>query len=321
MKVAFAGTSEFAVPILKTITSQTNWDVALVISEPAKASGRKNQLIASPISKLAQELNLNLLTPVSIKDIKEDILKSNLDILVVVSYGQILPKDIICLPKYKTVNIHPSLLPRLRGASPIQTALAQGLTETGVSLMLIDGKVDHGPIISQEVFLIDQSENYLTLEFKLAQIGASMFVRDLPKYVSGELQPQPQDDSQATFTKMLKKEDGLVDWSKSADDIYNQWRAYLNWPGVYTFFKDKSGRTIRLKLIEVELQSADQSIYATSDVAYRVGKVFTDESKNLYIACRKDAIKLIRVQVENSKVLTASEFLNGHGYVVSQKLE
>ena len=173
--------------------------------EPAKPAGRKNQLIDSPVSKLAKELNLNLTTPISIEDISSEIKNINPDVMIVISYGQLLPLEVLEIPKFKTINIHPSLLPRLRGPSPIQNALAQGLTETGVSLMVIDEKMDHGPVISQEVFLIDQSENYLTLEFQLAQIGASMLIRDLPKYVSGEIKPQEQNHTEATFTKLIKK--------------------------------------------------------------------------------------------------------------------
>ncbi|MEK7629456.1 MAG: methionyl-tRNA formyltransferase [Patescibacteria group bacterium] len=315
MKIIFAGTSEFAVPILKAITSQTDWDISLVISEPAKPAGRKNQLIDSPVSKLAKELNLNLTTPISIEDISSEIKNINPDVMIVISYGQLLPLEVLEIPKFKTINIHPSLLPRLRGPSPIQNALAQGLTETGVSLMVIDEKMDHGPVISQEVFLIDQSENYLTLEFQLAQIGASMLIRDLPKYVSGEIKPQEQNHTEATFTKLIKKEDGLVDYQKmSAEEVYNLWRAYINWPSVYTFFKNKSGQNIRLKLIELEKCQ-------TSEVGQKLsGEVFTDESKNLYIACNDGAIKLIRVQPEGSKILNAQDFLNGHKEIVGQKL-
>ncbi len=313
MKIVFTGTSEFAVPILKAIKSQTDWDVALVISEPAKPSGRKNQSSVSPVAQTAKELNLKLATPVSIADIKSDITALKPDVMIVVAYGQILPREVLEIPKFKTINIHPSLLPKLRGASPIQTTLMQGLTETGVSLMVIDEKVDHGPIISQEVFLIDQSENYLTLEFRLSHIGASMLVRDLPKYISGKLKSQEQNHAEATFTKLIKKDDGLIDWSKSPQDIYNQWRAYLKWPGVYTFFKDKSGANMRLKLIQIEK-------CVISDIAHRSGEVFTDESKNLCIACHEGTIKLIRVQPENSKTLTAGEFLNGYTYIVGQNL-
>lgn len=338
MKIVFCGTSEFAVPILKVIKKQTDWDVALIVSEPAKPAGRKNQLAHSPVAQAAQELNLNLITPKSIKDAGGGIKNTNPDIMIVVAYGQILPKNIFDLPKYRTVNVHPSLLPKLRGPSPIQTALAQGLTETGVSLMLIDEKLDHGPIISQESFLVGESENYTTLEYQLAQIGASMIVRDLPQYVSGELKPKPQDDAQATHTKLIKKEDGRIDWQKmSAENIHNLWRAYIKWPGIFIFFKNKNGQSVRLKLIEIDPvrsrhakgtattasgQSASNGVEKcpTPGVGHNTGEIFGDSSKNIYIACRQGALKIIRLQPENSKILTAREFLNGYGYLIGLTL-
>ena len=181
--------------------------------------------------------------------------------------------------------------------------------------MLIDEKIDHGAIISQDFLSVSQTDSYFSLEPKLAELGAKMITRDLPLYLNGELKPAEQNHSEATFTKMIKKEDGRVGWSKSADEIYNQWRAFIKWPGIYTFFNNKSGQQIRLKLIEIEK-------CPTSDVGQKqAGEVFTDESKNLYITCRDGAIKITKLQPENSKILTAQEFLNGYSYVIGQILE
>lgn len=314
MKIIFAGTSEFAVPILKSIALQSNWDVSLIIAEPAKPAGRKNQLAHSPVAQAAQELNLKLVTPKSVKDAADEIRNINPDIMIVVAYGQILPCDIFDLPKHKTVNIHPSLLPKLRGSSPIQTTLAQGLTETGVSLMLIDEKLDHGPIISQELLATSEVDNYFTLEKKLADLGAKMIMRDLPRYISGDLKPKPQDDSRATYTKLIKKEDGRMDWQKMSDEnIHNLWRAYIKWPGIFTFFKNKNGQNIRLKLIQIEK-------CPTLGVGHNPGEIFSDSSKNLYIACHKGAIKIIKLQPENSRIISPIEFLNGYKDVFWQRL-
>lgn len=315
MKIIFCGTSDFAVPILKNIASQTDWDIALVVSEPAKPVGRSQVLTDSPVARAAQELNLKLSTPATIQDIKSDLAALNSDVMIIVAYGQILPPEILNIPKFGTVNVHPSLLPKLRGPSPIQAALALGLTETGVSLMVIDEKVDHGPVISQETLAISDEDIYLTLEPKLAELGAAMIIRDLAKYVSGQIKPQTQNHAEATFTKLIKKEQGQINWQKmSARDVYNLWRAYLKWPGIYTFFKNKSGASIRLKFIELEQ-------FTTSDVVNKAGEVFTDESKNLFIACRTGAVRIIRLQPEGSKILSAGEFLNGYGYIVSQTLD
>lgn len=314
MKIIFTGTSEFAANILKSIKKETDWDIALVISEPAKPAGRKNQLAHSPVTQSVQGLNLKLITPKSIKDCDDEIRSINPDIMIVVAYGQILPYDIFDLPKHKTVNVHPSLLPKLRGPSPIQTALTQGLKETGVSLMLIDEQIDHGPIISQEPLAIGGNDTYLTLESKLADLGSQMLIRYLPQCVSGSLKPQPQNHGKATFTKFIKKEDGQINWPKmSAGEVHNLWRAHIKWPGVFTFFKNKNGQNARLKLIQIEK-------YPTPGVGHNPGEMFTDSSKNLYIACRDGAVKIIQLQPENSKILTAREFLNGYGYLIGQIL-
>ncbi len=311
MKLIFFGTSEFAAPILKYLKEKMDWDIELVVSESAKPQGRKNEVIDSPVARYAKSAGLNLVTPNSLADVKWADYKP--DIAVVAAYGKILPKNILVLPSFGIINVHPSLLPKLRGPSPIQTALKQGLKETGVSLMLIDEKIDHGPIISQDFLSVSQTDNYFSLEPKLAELGAKMIGRDLPLYLSGKLKPTEQNHSEATFTKMIKKEDGRVSWSESADSIYNRWRAFIKWPGVYTFFNNKSGKQTRLKLINIEK-------CPTPRVGHGTGEVFLDESKNFYIACDEGAIKIIKLQPENSKILTAPEFLNGYGYVVSQIL-
>ncbi|MFY9493456.1 MAG: methionyl-tRNA formyltransferase [Minisyncoccia bacterium] len=318
MRIVFAGTGEFAVPILKTIASQTDWDIILIVSEPAKPAGRRQKLTDSAVAQAARELNLKTTTPAAIKDIKSDLAALNPDVMVVVAYSQILPLEVINIPKFGTVNVHPSLLPKLRGPSPIQATLVQGLTETGVSLMVIDEKVDHGPVISQKAFLVGADETYLTLEPKLAAIGAEMIIHDLPEYVSGQIKPHEQNHTEATFTKLIKKENGRVDWQKmSAEEVYNLWRAYLKWPGVYTFFKNKSGASIRLKLIQIEK-------CGTSDVQHirqkQPGEIFTDLSKNLLIACASGAVKITKLQPEGSKILTSAEFLNGYNCIVGQTL-
>ncbi len=311
MKLIFFGTSEFAVPILQAIRNMPDWNILLVVSEPAKPQGRRQEIIDTPVARYSKETGLNLATPDDLSKVNWAEYKA--DVAVVVSYGRILSKEIISLPVFGMVNIHPSLLPKLRGASPIQSVLAQGLSETGVTLMVIDEKMDHGPILSQEVFSVGADDTYLTLEPKLAELGAKIIIRDLPKYVLGEIKPREQNHSQATFTKLIKKENGLIDWSKPAEDIYNQWRAYLKWPGVYTFFKNKFVKQTRLKLIKIEK-------CPTPRVGHKPGEVFIDESKNLCVACHTGAIKIIKLQPEGSKILTAQEFLNGYGYVLNSQL-
>ena len=327
MKIVFFGTSEFAAPILQTIKEQTDWEVGLVVTEPAKAVGRKQEITESPVSVYARRVGLEIITPPSLKNtgVIDQIRSAQADIMIVAAYGKIIPPEVFNLPPHKTVNVHPSLLPQLRGPSPIQTALLEGLKETGVSSMVIDEKIDHGPVISQEVTTIDDDDNYTTLEAKLAELGGWMIIRDVPKYISGELKPQEQNHAQATFTKMIKKEDGLVDWTKSADEIFNQWRAFIKWPGVYTFLKKMiswrsdlplevgpRSQSVRLKLIDIQK--------AEHNHKYSPGTVFLSENKELLIACSGGVIKLIKLQPESKKIITAEEFLNGHKYIIAQVL-
>mgnify|MGYP001611476205 CR=1 FL=1 len=309
MKLIFFGTSEFAAPTLRSIKEKTDWQIELVVSESAKPQGRKNKIVDSPIAQYTKSAGLNLIAPNALLSLD----LKNSDVGVVAAYGRIIPKNIISGPRMGIINIHPSLLPKLRGPSPIQAALLNGLKETGVSLMLIDEKIDHGPIISQESLSVSQTDNYFILESKVAELGAKILVRDLPKYIAGDIKPQLQDDSLATFTKLIKKEDGRISWSEPAGSIYNSWRAFIKWPGIYTFFDNKNNQPIRLKIIEIEK-------CATSDVAHKAGEVFVS-GHNLYIACRDGAIKVTKLQPENSKILTAQEFLNGYSYMVGQILK
>lgn len=328
MRIIFFGTSEFAVPILRILVQ--HHEVVLVVAEKAKAVGRKKIITSSPVERLAQGLNLKIITPESIKSplAMAEILSHQPDINIVVAYGKIIPPEIFNLSPHKTINIHPSLLPKLRGPSPIQTALRLGLKETGVSLIVMDDEIDHGPVVSQETIAIDRDDNYFDLESKLSELAAKMLIRDLSRYAKGELKPQEQNHSQAIFTKMIKKEDGRVDWSKSADEIYNQWCAFIKWPGIYTFFthstssglafwrsdlqKEIGSPLIRLKLISIEKTNHEYK--------YSPGTVFLSENNELLIACSNGAIQPLRLQPESKKILSTEEFLNGYGKIIGQRL-
>jgi methionyl-tRNA formyltransferase len=312
MKLIFFGTSEFAVPILKAIKEKTDWEIGLVVCEPAKPAGRSNKITDSPIAIEAKKFGIEIYSPESISNSEsvETLSKIGADVFVVVAYGQIIPRAVFDIPKFKTVNIHPSLLPRLRGPSPIQTALLNSMNKTGVSLMLIDEKMDSGPVISQETLAIEDADNYQTLENKLSDLAAEILIRDLPKYINGEIKPAPQDENNITITHLIKKEDGHANWGKSADEIYNHWRAFSKWPVLFSFFKGKSGQSVRLKLVEIEKSENSKK---------SAGEVFT-AGKKLFIACGDGAIEVKKLQPENSKTQNAAEFINGYGYVIGQKL-
>jgi len=302
MKLIFIGTGTFAVPILKALAQKNDWSVDLVISEPAKPTGRKKELVPSPISYASKELNLSLSTPENLE--KEFSYKA--DIIITADYGQLIPKSIFNSPKFKTINVHPSLLPELRGPSPIQYAFLEGRDETGVSLMVVDDKFDHGPILSQEKLIIGPNYTYNTLEPKLAELGAEMLIRDLPKYISGVLMPQEQSHQKTTYTKKIKKEDGRADWSRPAQEIYNQWRAYVRWPGIFT-----SADNLRLNLIEISLASLNKEKGA--------GTIFS-ENRELFIQCGEGVVQVTKIKPEGKRVMVVTEFINGYSRLLNKKL-
>jgi methionyl-tRNA formyltransferase len=182
-------------------------------------------------------MQLKILKPSRVKDgleFYQQLQSLGAEIFIVVSYGKILPQEIITLPKFKTLNVHFSLLPKYRGASPIQSALLNGDSETGTTIFILDKKIDNGPIIAQEKVAIDNDDNYISLSEKLSFLSAKLLITVLPSYINGSIEQTPQDESRASYTKIITKEDGQIDWQKSARKIYNQFRAFYPWPGIWT---------------------------------------------------------------------------------------
>ena len=276
MKLVFLGTGAFAAPILEAIKTKTDWQVLGVLGK---------------------------------KDSQKKALKKSPDIIITADYGRIIPAEVFNAPPLKTVNVHPSLLPEYRGPSPIQRALLEGRTETGVTLMLIDEELDHGPIISQEEVTVAPNDIYTTLETKLAKIGAEMIIRDIPQYVSGKLEPVTQDHSKATFTKLIKKEDGNIDWNSPAQHIYNRWRAFIRWPGIFSFWKGR-----RFNLIEIRTEERE--------FGGKIG-ILNAQNGRLFVKCgeglpagQAGAVEVLRIQPEGKRPMSAGEFINGYRSVI-----
>lgn len=249
MRIIFFGTSQFAVPALKALV-ETKHDIVGVITQADKPTGRKQILSPSPVKILAEQQNIKVLQPKTLKDdsVFEEFESLNPDICVIASYGKIIPKRFLDAPKHGFINIHPSLLPKYRGPSPIQTAVLNGDTKTGVAIMVVDEDMDHGPILSTENYELNNNDYYSKITDDLAEVGAKLLIETLPKYINGEIEPVEQDHDQATFTKMFSREDGRIDWDKSAQEIYNQIRALNPEPGTWTAWKDK---TINIKKAEL----------------------------------------------------------------------
>jgi len=243
MSIVFIGTPEFAVPSLKALVD-TGPDIAAVVTQPDRPAGRGRTLTPSSVKAAATEHGLTVLQPASLRDPEavEQLRKLAPEVMVAVAYGQILRREVLEIPPKGVLNVHPSLLPRWRGATPIPAAILAGDNETGVSIMLMDQGMDSGPILAQQTTRLSDSETTATLTASLAEVGASLLAHTLPRWLNGEITPRPQNEEVATVCHPLTKGDGAIDWTRPATEIWRQVRAYDPWPGAFTPFDGESLR-------------------------------------------------------------------------------
>ncbi len=301
-KIAFFGTQDFAATILAGLLTDENISVDLVFTQPDRKVGRKQEIEESPVKKLALKHNLNIAQPDSLKNYQ--IPSSDFELAVVAQYGLIIPQNIINSFPKGMINVHGSILPKYRGASPIQAALTNGETTTGVTIMIMDAQVDHGSILSQESLSIAPDDTFTTLSQKMAVAGSKLLPETLHNYISGEILPQTQQHEQATFTKLINKDDGRVDFSKSAEDVYNLYRGFTPWPGIWCMWNDK-----RLKLLKV---SPSEKTLSPSEVLL--------ENKRIFIGCGKNSIEVLELQLEGKAAMSAEVFANGYKTIDKTKL-
>lgn len=307
MRILFMGSPELAVPSLKTV-SETGRIVG-VVTQPAKASGRGRKLTPSPVFVEAGKLGLKATTPDSLRtpDIEATLRGLEPDIAVVVAYGKILPPNILAVPRLGCVNIHASILPELRGAAPIQWAIARGYTRTGVTLMQMDEGMDTGPILLQKETDIGIQETAGELGVRLAEMGADLLREGLPLLNSGELTPVVQDDSQATYAPLLSKTDGLIDWSLTATQITNRVRGFSPWPGTYTIRGGNRLLVTRARVVKSESRMPP-------------GTIVIEGTGGIQVACGSGTLDLLAVKPEGKREMTAEEFLAGHKIEVGEIL-
>ncbi|MDO9509825.1 MAG: methionyl-tRNA formyltransferase, partial [Candidatus Magasanikbacteria bacterium] len=215
---------------------------------------------------------------------------------IVCQYGLIIPQTVLDSAKHGSINIHTSLLPKYRGASPIQSAILNGEKETGTTIMLMDSKMDHGPILTQEKIVITPDDNYLTLSEKMLLIACELLNKTIKEYLNGNIKPQEQNHEKKTLCKMFDREDGKVDFNKSAIDIYNQFRGFYVWPEIFTFFDNKRVKLLYIKPVEKTLKP---------------GK-FMAENGRLFIGCTINSIEILKLQIEGKKPMDAKAFINGY---------
>jgi methionyl-tRNA formyltransferase len=257
-KIVFMGTPEFGALILRSLI-KSGYSPTMVITSKDKPVGRKQIITPSPVKIEAQSRGIEILQPLKLNEIKERLEKENIDLIITAAFSKLIPRSIIDLPKYGCINVHPSLLPEYRGPSPIQYAILNGNKKTGVTIMLVDEQIDHGHILLQKEMEIAPKETSQGLHDKLAEIGAELLLDLINKLLAKKIKPVSQDESKATYTKIIKREDGQINWRKSPEEIERMIRAFTPWPGAYTFFK-KNGSSIRLKILKAFLEDGKLKI-------------------------------------------------------------
>lgn len=303
MKVVFMGSPAFALPALQALILN-KYDIKAVYSQPDKKTGRGQQVAACPVKQFAADAGLRVIQPDSLKDSREVELLAGLkpDIIVVAAYGQILPEAVLKIPEYKCINIHPSLLPAYRGPSPVSAAILNGDAQTGVTIMLIERKVDSGPIITQVAMAIKDDDTTGSLTGRLATAGAELLVDVLPAWVSGTIKPVAQDESRASYTRMWKKEDGTLNWSCPALQLWRQVRASNPWPGSYVEWRGS-----RIKIMEtVTLTNLEKG------KAGQVVELPRGGLTRVAVCTGEGLLGLIRIQPEGKREMEAGDFVAGH---------
>lgn len=309
------GTPEFAVPSLQALIAG-NHEVCAVVTQPNRPKGRKKRLTPPPIKLAAMKNKLPLFQLPDVNDVKfiRDLVKLAPELIVVVVFGQLLSKDILDLPEHGCINLHPSVLPRYRGASPIESAILNGEVETGVTSFYMTQKLDAGDIIFQEGLEILPDETAESLSNRLSQLSAQVLTRTINLIAKGEVSPVPQDESEASYTTKLKSHDGLIDWSQAASNIHNLVRGMNPWPGAYTEVQSSRlkvhGRGNRqvLKIWKTGVIVASRQLPAAS---YQPGQIVDVTKESMVVACGKGRIKILEVQPANRRVMTVGEYLKG----------
>ena len=305
MKIVFMGTPEFSAIILKGLC-QVEYKPILVVTAPDKPVGRKQIITPPPVKTLAERYKIPVIQPDKILDSKSQILDSKPDLIVVAAYGQILPKEILEIPKLGCLNVHPSLLPRWRGPSPIQYAILNGDKKTGVTIMLMDEKIDHGPILSQREIIIDEKETGKTLYEKLTNLGARLLSETIFQLEKGLIKPKSQNEEKATYSKVLVREDGKINWQNTAEEIERQIRAFDLWPGSFTFWEIMKGKLLRIKIFKAEV------FKSPTGQTFSIGKVLVVPLNRAGVQSGKDFLLIEELQLEGQKTMESEEFLRGH---------
>ena len=300
MNIIFLGTPDFAVPFLQSLIGSDHAPVA-VVSQPDRPSGRKQEVLPTPVKALALAHGIPVFQPddINTPEAVKHIAALKPDLIVTVAFGQIISQAVLDIPSYGCINVHPSLLPKYRGAIPLQEAIMHGDSETGVSIIMMDAKMDHGPILAQEKISMDPSETTATLREKTTVLGTKLLIQVIGHIAANTASSREQDHTQATFTRLMTRDTGKIDWSRSSHQIDCQIRALNPWPGTWTEWQGK-----RIKILQAQPLQAladDQEIGA-----------FFEHSNSLIIQCGTGQLDIEKLQIEGKGPISGSDFVKGY---------
>ena len=312
LRAVFMGTPQFAIPALDALASNPAVELAAVYTPPDRRRGRGRIMEPSPVKARAQELEIPVCQPPTLRnpDAIGELSELNPEIIVVVAYGRLLPAEVLDTPRFGCLNLHPSLLPRHRGPSPVPGAILAGDETTGISLMLLDEGMDTGPVIAQRARAITSEDDAESLTAELFREGADLLTAALPEWLDGNIVPQPQDDAMATYTSRMERADGVADWNSTAEYLWRQQRAYAPWPGLHTSWDGQE-----LKLLKVEPWDA-------MDVMNPRGQVvgFEDAPSPICISAGEGLLAVHVLQLEGRRPAAAADFLRGYPRFMGARL-
>ena len=303
LRIIFMGTPAIACPGLEMLLGSPEFEVVAVVTQPDQPKGRGLKLQPSPVKEIALRANRPVLQPERARNENfiQELRELKPDLIAVTAYGQILPQSILDLPRFGCLNVHTSLLPRYRGAAPIQWAILNGDPETGVTIMKMDAGMDTGAILAQERAPIQPTDDAQTLHDRLGRLGAELLARTIPGYVSGKIQPRPQPAEGVSLAPKIKKEHGHIDWKQPARAIWNRVRAFTPWPGAFTFLPGQPQPQM-LKIWQAEPLSQSGT----------PGTILSADKNGIVVGCGEGALKILNLQREGSRRMSAQEFLAGH---------
>ena len=305
IRLIFMGTADLACASLQALAQAPAFQVVAVVTQPDRPKGRDLKLQPSSVKALALKLGLRVLQPERARDegFIAELRPLAPDLIIVAAYGQILPQPVLDLPRFGCLNVHTSLLPKYRGAAPIQWALLNDDAETGVTIMKMDAGLDTGDLLTTRSTAIAPADNAQTLHDRLAALGADLLVRTLPDYIAGKISPRPQPASGACYARKIAKEDGHLDWTQPARQLWNRIRAFTPWPGAFTF-QPAEPKPILLKIWQAEIIEFGG--------AAAPGEILRADKQGLLVRCGRHALNIQVLQREGSRRLNAAEFLSGH---------